>query len=88
MTLDEELDRGAKAERLMRDPMLIEAFIQLDEYYTEAWKDSPLDGKKDRETIFLYLSALREVRAHLTQIAKTGELAASQRDAMTRTAIS
>ena len=81
------MDRGVKAERLMREPMLVEAFVALDEYYTEAWKDSPLDAQTERETIFMYISALREVRAHLAQIAKTGELAASQRDAMTKTAI-
>lgn len=88
MSLEEEMDRGSQAERLLREPMLVEAFVALDEYYTEAWRDSPLDARKERETIFLYMSALREVRAHLMQIAKTGELAASQRDAMTRTAIS
>tara|TARA_R110000765_G_scaffold71366_1_gene138500 strand:- start:575 stop:844 length:270 start_codon:yes stop_codon:yes gene_type:complete len=88
MTLDEEMDRAARASTLMRDPMLIEAFIGLEEYYTEAWKDSPLNEAGDRETIYRYLAALREVRGHLEQFIRTGALASSQRDSMTKTALS
>lgn len=68
--------------------MLLEAFVTLEEVYTDAWRDSPLNAAEDRELIYHYLSALKDVRGHLEQVVITGELAAGQRDALMKTRLS
>jgi len=73
--LFEEQDRGAQAESLLRNPILVEAFDVLSETYLNAWKESPVKAEDDRERIFLMYKNLLAVRAHLEEIVNTGKLA-------------
>ena len=71
----EEQDRGAQAESLLRNPILVEAFDVLTETYLSAWKESPVKAEEDRERLFLMCKNLLAVRAHLEEIVNTGKLA-------------
>jgi len=74
----EEQDRGAKAEALLRNPMLQEAFQMLEEKYLDAWKNSPVKAQDDREKLFQMYQNLKAVQGHLEEVVNTGNLAKAQ----------
>jgi hypothetical protein len=73
-----DVDRGAKAEALMRDPLFAETFDALAETYADAWAaTSPSDAAK-REEIYRLQHNLRAVRKHIEQVAAGGRVAARE----------
>lgn len=73
-----EQDRGAKAEALLRTPMLQEAFDVLEEKYIDAWKNSPVKAEADREKLFQMYQNLLAVKGHLEEVVNTGNLAKAE----------
>jgi hypothetical protein len=70
-----EQDRGAKAEALLRNPILQETFNSLSEMYIDTWKATSVEQDAQREKIFQMYQALEAVRGHLEEMVSTGELA-------------
>ena len=50
--LREAVDRAAKAEALLRDPIIVEAFEALDREFVLAWKESAITDTEAREHIY------------------------------------
>ena len=73
-----EQDRGAKAEALLRNPMLQEAFDTLEQKYIDAWRNSPVTAEADREKLFQMYQNLIAVRGHLQEVVNTGNLAKTE----------
>jgi len=73
--LRDEQSRGAKAEALLRNPMLQETFEGLADRYLDAWKSTSVGQDEQREKIFQMYKALEAVRSHLEDTVSTGELA-------------
>lgn len=73
-----EQDRGAKAEALLRNPMLQEAFDILEQKYIDAWRNSPVTAESDREKLFQMYQNLIAVRGHLQEVVNTGNLAKTE----------
>ncbi len=71
--LAQAVQRQAKAEELMRNEMLQEAFTSIDAAYVEAWRSCP--DPVVREQLFFGQGNLRKVREHLTRVVSTGKLA-------------
>lgn len=71
----QEQARGREARRLLEHPILVEAFTKLETACSSAWRNSKLGDAQAREKLYLMLSALAEVKAHLTHILETGKLA-------------
>lgn len=70
-----EMQRGADAQALLENALLIEA---LDAYETEIvnqWKTSPLRDADGREKLRLMLDASTKFRAYLQTTVNTGKLA-------------
>lgn len=74
MTPEEEVQRGLDAERLLREPLLVEAFEKLDKEYTRAWQTSPVRDVEGREKLFLTQLLLTRVRDHLRITMESGQL--------------
>jgi hypothetical protein len=74
----EEIARGKAAELLLRNELLAEAFDNLESTYTAGWKATAPGQTDERERLFALVTALRDVRGHIEQIATTGELARRQ----------
>lgn len=75
-----DVDRGVKAEALMRDPLWSETFDALAQSYADAWAaTSPSDSAK-REEIYRLQHALRAVKKHIEQVAAGGRVAARELD--------
>lgn len=74
--LEDEVGRGERARLLLTDPLLAEAFDKLDTEFQNAWRDSPARDVEGRETLWLTLRLLSQVKAHLSSVVETGQLAA------------
>lgn len=75
MTPEEELQRGAEAERLLQHPLIVEAFEKIEREVIERWKSSPSADEAGREKLWLSLKLLHRVRAHLQSVVQSGKLA-------------
>jgi len=76
--LFKEQDRGAKAEVLLRDEILVDAFATMERVYLEAWRESPQRDNEGRENIFQMLRALDALKSHLEEVVTTGKFASMQ----------
>jgi hypothetical protein len=76
--LREQQDRAAKAEVLLRDPLLLEAFETLDAEFLRAWRQTSVDDTAARERIYMLCQSLEAVRGHLTKVVTDGKLAKLQ----------
>ena len=78
MNLNAEVDRGAKAEKLLNDPILDEAFGLVRTAIIEKWEVTPLRDRDGAHELKLMLKLLGDVRANLEQAVADGKLAAAE----------
>lgn len=68
-------ERGARAEALLRDEALQDAFKQLDEAYTRIWRNTGGEDIDVRERAWTHLKALDDLRNHLLTVVRDGVVA-------------
>jgi hypothetical protein len=73
-----EVERGRRAQDLLADPLLMEAFGTLEQAYTTAWAGTAVKAVEDREIVWRHMQSLRKVRSHLETAVRTGTMAKSQ----------
>ena len=78
MSLSGERDRGAKADALLRDPLLLEVLQSLRDSYISEWSQSDIADKDKREQVFFLLHALTAFEDQLKSISQSGKLASLQ----------
>jgi len=69
------VDRAARAEALLNDPLIIEAFETLDKEFVSAWKESAIADHQSREHIYQLLQALEALKGHFAKVLEDGKLA-------------
>lgn len=69
-------ERGARAEALVGDDLLVEAFKTVESVYMRGWKDSASDDVNAREQAWLAISVLRDLQGALGAIIRDGAVAA------------
>lgn len=74
-TIEERIYDANRAKEVLENPAFEGAFESIEQELVEAWKTSPQRDDKGREHIFLALTMLRRVKAHLTTTLETGKLA-------------
>jgi hypothetical protein len=72
---EERVKKGNAAEKLFNDPILSEAFEKLEAKYNSAWVSSGLEDNQKRETLYLSIRALGELRLELESMINTGKIA-------------
>lgn len=70
-----DVDRAARAEALLRDPLIVEAFESLETQFVSAWKESAINDAEARENIYRLLQALDALKGHFRQVLEDGKLA-------------
>ncbi len=82
MTDEYALNRAAakasRAQQLLDDELLVEAFKALEDSYTSAWRATTIEDVSGREKLFLAINIVGKVRDHLTAIVSNGKLAAKE----------
>ena len=76
--LNSDVAHGEKAQALLRNEILQEAFEFLEKQYHEAWANSSIDQQKPRETVFMMVTTLKTVKQHIENVVVTGKLANDQ----------
>ncbi len=76
--LDEAAARSARAQELLDNELLAEAFRALEESYILAWRATTIDDVTGREKLFLAINIVGKVRDHLASIVANGRLAQAE----------
>ena len=78
--------RAARAEGLLRNELLAEAFDTLEASYTQAWRNTTIEDVSGREKLFLAINIVGKVRDHLNSVVNNGKLAAAELKFLAETA--
>jgi hypothetical protein len=78
LSLQTDVDRAQRAERLLSDSLLTESFDLVRTAILEKWELTPLRDKEGAHELKLMLKLLGDVRANLEQAIADGKLAAAE----------
>lgn len=67
--------RALRADHLMADELLVEAFDALEQAYIGAWRATTIDDVAGREKLFLAINIIGKVKSHLARVVSDGKLA-------------
>lgn len=84
--LHADFSRGARAQSLLENELLTEAFEQLEKAYVERWRASHIDDATGREKLFLAVNVVGKVKDHLLKIMSDGSLAKTELDLLAKEA--
>jgi hypothetical protein len=73
--LQAAIDRGQRAQELLDNELLRQAFKTLEDDYTAAWKTWPAADRDGRERLWQAVNVLGKVRDHLGRVVANGKLA-------------
>ena len=76
--LEDERHRGARANAIMSDPLMIESFKTLKDNYFDAWANSLPTDTATREHCWNMYNAIKELEGQLNSVIKTGKFADRQ----------
>ena len=76
--LDQAAAKALRAQELLENEILSEAFNGLEDTYTAAWRATTIDDVGGREKLFLAINIAGKVRDHLTAIVANGKLAQAE----------
>jgi hypothetical protein len=80
LKLNHDKERAARAEALLRDELLQEAFAALEKRYTDEWRVTQVRDTDARERLWQAVNIVGKVRDHLTMQVASGKLAQRQLD--------
>lgn len=76
MSLEKDLERGAKAEKLLNDETLSDAFESVRQAIFQKIEQTPLRDDEGLKDLRRMLKLLRDLRVNLEQAIRDGKLAA------------
>lgn len=86
IALTKAAERAARAQRLLDDDILKEAFKALEDGYIAAWRATTIDDISGREKLFLAINVIGKVRDHVTSVVNNGKLAQAELKTLRETA--
>jgi len=84
--LDQAAAKTLRAQELIDDELLTEAFSTLEQNYTAAWRATTIEDVAGREKLFLAINIVGKVRDHLTAVVANGKLAQVELKELAQTA--
>jgi hypothetical protein len=75
---DNEIVRGAEAERLLNHEIIREAFDKVKEGIINAMADSPMGDERTHNRLVIALQLLDQIEKRIKEVATTGKLAKMQ----------
>ena len=70
--------KASRAQELLDNDLLGEAFATLEANYTAAWRATVIDDVAAREKLFLAINVVAKVRDHLMAVVANGKLAQAE----------
>ncbi len=80
--LDQAAAKAVRAQELLDNELLTEAFRGLEDSYTAAWRATRIEDVAAREKLFLAINVVGKVRDHLSGILNNGKLAQAELKAL------
>ena len=71
----EKMARAAKAEALLRNEILTDAFQYLEDEFTQAWKKSSIEDSTNRERLYMLCQNLDALKGYINRVIEDGKLA-------------
>jgi hypothetical protein len=68
-------DRARRAQSLLNDPLVKEAFETLEKDLLSSWRNSGTRDTETRESLWLAMRLLDRIHTHLQSILETGQMA-------------
>ena len=68
-------DRARRAQSLLNDPLIKEAFETLEKDLLDSWRNSGTSDTETRESLWLAMRLLDRLHIHLQSIVETGQMA-------------
>ena len=68
-------ERARRAQSLLKDPLIIEAFETLEKDLLDSWRNSGTSDTETRESLWLAMRLLDRLHIHLQSILETGQMA-------------
>jgi hypothetical protein len=84
--LGEAAAKAVRAQGLLDDELLGEAFKGLEDSYSSAWRATAIDDVSGREKLFLAINIVGKVRDHLASLVANGKLAQAELKELMQTA--
>jgi hypothetical protein len=84
--LDQAAARAVRAQELLDNELLSEAFNTLEDTYTAAWRATTIDDVAAREKLFLAINIVGKVRDHFASVVANGKLAQAELKELVQTA--
>jgi hypothetical protein len=84
--LSEAAAKAIRAQDLLDNELLTEAFKSLEDNYTAAWRATTIDDVGAREKLFLAINIVGKVRDHLAAVVANGKLAQAELKELAQTA--
>jgi hypothetical protein len=84
--LGEAAAKALRAQDLLDNELLSEAFKELEDSYASAWRATGIEDVAAREKLFIAINIVGKVRDHLTSIVTNGKLAQAELKELARTA--
>lgn len=78
-----DIDRAEEARYIIDHPMFVEAFYEIEQNYTDAWRNSRHNATEERERLWLAINLLGTVKVHLESIIAGGTLARADLETLT-----
>src|SRR5581483_9794144 len=78
--------KGTRAQQLLENELLVEAFKGLEDAYTKAWRSTTIEDVAAREKLFLAINIVGKVRDHLSRLVIDGKLAQAELESLARIA--
>lgn len=74
----DEIRRGQDAERLVNDPLYVEAFEKTKENLLELLLNTKISEEVERDRIYITIKSLDLIDQHIRSVLETGKLAKGQ----------
>lgn len=84
--LSQAASKAARAQSLLGNELLTEAFEALEASYTAAWRATLIEDVSGREKLFLAINIVGKVQDHLNAVVSNGKLAAAELKQLAETA--
>jgi hypothetical protein len=78
IALTRATERASRAQQLLDDELIKEAFASLERAYIERWRATGIEDVTGREKLFLAINVVGKVRDHLTAAVADGKVAAAE----------
>ena len=76
----EDLEKGNKADILLKNAVFIEVFDNLEKQFLDVWKSSPLKDNEERERIYYLYQSLQALKSAIENVSANGRIAKAQLD--------